>query len=442
MKLINIFSVRTKNFIYRQHWGDILLIVVLALAAGFASYQGAQLINPRMLLDKQTTDVWFHSDATRVFDDMTIYEIDHNRTNVHPLFLLIAFPPVYLLKTLSLEPITAVRIVIAIVAALWISSLFVLLRLIGCRRFDAALFGILGATSAAAVFWFVLPETYPFGSLSILLALNLVALTQHRYVSQLWYVLISALTLSLTVTNWMVGIFATIVNHRRKQSLLITLKAFCLVLVLVVVQKVIFPTSNAGFLKVIPTIQNEAADTVELGSGSETGVPLQVVKSFVLDTIVMPDIKLVENLKFSNWSRMTVQTSPPGSGSLWGHVAVVLWAALLGLGLWGFVSNTKHLRLRFVVGLSLFGQLALHAVYGLETFLYSLHFLPLLVVLAAFSTLTRARLLALVLAGAVVLSAGVNNGLQFSKFTEFSHGQGPLCASASVKCGVDSLITP
>ena len=62
--------------------------------------------------------------------------------------------------------------------------------------------------------------------------------------------------------------------------------------------------------------------------------------------------------------------------------------------------------------------------------------------LAAFSTLTRARVLALVLAGAVVLSAGVNNGLQFGKFTEFSHGYGPLCARASVKCGVDSLITP
>jgi len=63
---------------------------------------------------------------------------------------------------------------------LWFSSLFILLRLIGCRQFDAALFSILAATSAAAIFWFVIPETYSFGSLSILLALGLTALAQHQ----------------------------------------------------------------------------------------------------------------------------------------------------------------------------------------------------------------------------------------------------------------------
>jgi len=94
-----------------------------------------------------------------------------------------------------LEPITAVRIVIAAVASLWFSSLFILLRLIGCRQFDAALFSILAATSAAAMFWFVIPETYSFGSLSILLALGLTALAQHRKLSSLWYVVVSALTL-------------------------------------------------------------------------------------------------------------------------------------------------------------------------------------------------------------------------------------------------------
>jgi len=73
-----------------------------------------------------------------------------------------------------LEPITAVRIVIAAVALVQLAVH--LLRLIGCRQFDAALFSILAATSAAAMFWFVIPETYSFGSLSILLALGLTAL--------------------------------------------------------------------------------------------------------------------------------------------------------------------------------------------------------------------------------------------------------------------------
>jgi len=50
-------------------------------------------------------------------------------------------------------------------------------------------------------------------------------------------------------------------------------------------------------------------------------------------------------------------------------------------------STRKHLRLRVVLGLTILGQLALHTVYGNETFLYTLNFLPLLVVLAALSTL-------------------------------------------------------
>ena len=93
------------------------------------------------------------------------------------------------------------------------------------------------------------------------------------------------------------------------------------------------------------------------------------------------------------------------------------------------------------MGITLVGQLTLHILYGGETFLHSLHFLPFLIVLAALSTLTRARLVALLLAGTLVLSAGVNNGLQFRQATEFSHGRGPLCVP-SVKCGVNSKIIP
>src|SRR5207237_7945406 len=71
-----------------------------------------------------------------------------------------------------------------------------------------------------------------------------------------------------------------------------------------------------------------------------------------------------------------------------------------------------------VFGLDLVSQLILHVVYGSETFLYSLHFAPLLVVLAALSTLTQARPLALVLASILIVSTGYNNGLQFNKARE------------------------
>lgn len=402
---VKLFSLGT----LRQHWADIAIIIVLMFAAGFASYQGSQAVDPVILDEKTIVVKWFTADTMRVFANMTDRWSDHNRIKVHPLFSLLTFPPVYFLNTvLGIKAIAAVRIVIAAVASLWLGTLFLLLRLIGCQRFDATLFSLLAATSAAAVFWFVVPETYPFGSLSILFALCFVALGQYFKLSPLWYVLVSALTMSFTITNWMVGILVTVVNYSWKQALQISANAFCLVTLLWGLQKWFFP-SVEFFIG-----DREEKKYILL---SESGGPLQVIKSFVSHTMVMPATYVVN--RSNNWFGILTQASNPGSASLWGTFAVILWTALLGLGLWGLFSIRQHLKLRLVLGLALLGQLALHIVYGDETFLYSLHFAPLLIVLAALSTLTRARFLALALAGLLVISVGVNNSQQFTKSTDF-----------------------
>jgi len=80
-----------------------------------------------------------------------------------------------------------------------------------------------------------------------------------------------------------------------------------------------------------------------------------------------------------------------------------------------------HRPARAVLGLTFLGQLPLHLVYGSETFLYGLHFVPLLVVLAALSTQTPARPVALLLAGALVVTATTNNVTQFTKATSYLH---------------------
>jgi len=403
-----------------RYWHDVLIVVVLAMTIGLASYQGAQFINP-VIFDWDTDNVWFQADLPRVYGNMVTRGSHHYRTKVHPLFSLIAFSLTFVLRRgLGFEPVIAVKIMIAAVASLWISMLFILLRLIGCHRFDAMLFSMLAAISASAIFWFVVPETYSFGSLSILLSLAIVALAQYLRLSPLWYMVVSALTLSFTVTNWMAGILATIVNHPWKRSLQITINAFCLVVVLWGVQKVLFPTAEFFLGDHFIGDREEAAYVLT----PESGGPLHVVKSFVFHTMVMPTIEVVDKFDRPNWPIMSTQTSVLGSGSLWGVMASILWVILLSLGLWGLFSIREHLRLRLVLALTLLGQLALHTLYGDETFLYALHFGPLLVVLSALSTLTRARLVALISTGALILSAGLNNGLQFRKATEFfqSHG--------------------
>ena len=430
MKLSKLaFSVDRRSMpssLVRKHWQDLLFIVAIALVAGLVSYQGAYSINPALTWDKQTTDTWFNNDTTRTFDDMAVYAVDHYRTNLHPLFVMSTMPFVYALRGLfSWDAVTAVRVVLATNTSIWFGLLFITLRLIGCRRLEATLFSILAAVSAASVFWFTMPETYQFGSSTMLMGLGLVALAEYQKLSPLWYVLVGVLTLGITITNWMVGILAAFVKFRPKQAAVITVASFAIVAFLILVQKAILPAFNAGFLRLGVDAVNEAGTTGVLKA--EFGGPMTSIKSVIFDTMILPAIGLVKNTHgFPAWPIMSVQWSAPGSGSIWGAIAVVLWMALFSLGIWALFSIRQHRAFRLVLGLSLLGQIVLEAVYGDERFPHSTHILPFLILVAALSIFTRARVLALVLTGALILTAGANNALLFEQARAFTYNQGPL----------------
>lgn len=404
-KISKISIVRAPN----QYWMDILLSCLVAMIGGWFYYQNSQLLDPT-LLNEQASGVWFESDTSRVFANMTDPRSDHMRDKVHPLFSPIAYPLVQGIHLLTgTETITAMQLAGAVIASVWLGAFSLLLRLVGCRRPDTLVFSVLAAVSAAALFWFTVPETYPLGSLTIVLALGIVAVAEYQTLSRQWYIFVSAATLSITITNWMAGILATWVNHSRQRSLVITGSALFLVIVLWFGKQLVFDGSTVPFI---------SRDEVNYLFMPEAGGPLRVLQSLLAHTIVMPAIEVVNRYPLPHWPLLITQNSAPGSANLWGTIAVVLWMALLGLGIWSLFSLRQQLKLRIVLGLTLLGQLALHVAYGAETFLYALHVLPLIVLLAALSTLTRWRWLGLLLAVLVLLSAGVNNFQQFTRADE------------------------
>jgi hypothetical protein len=132
--------------------------------------------------------------------------------------------------------------------------------------------------------------------------------------------------------------------------------------------------------------------------------------------MVMPEIRVIEdNTVVDIRHRLSVQTSPVGSTGLRGVAAASLWIALLGLGVWALFALQDHARVRMALGVTVLGQIALHLIYGEETFLYSMHYMPLLVAIACLSTLTRARPLALTLAVCCVALTAVNNGAELER---------------------------
>ncbi len=382
---------------------DGLLVVTLGIAAGLLTFHNASRMSP-LVFSTRAQDLLFDADTADYVSMMTVREGPHGETKVHPLLTLFIYPPVKILRSvLDLEPTQAIRVTLALVAALWAGTLFGVLRLIGCREPDSAIFTLLGVVSAAAQFWFAVPETGSYGSLSILAAVGVMALAQRWKISELGYAAVSAFTLSTTVTNWMAGIFLSFINLPRRRALKLTAIAFGIVVALAGLQEAIFP--RADFF-----LQNPKKGAFLFHPRS--GGPVKIVPAFIFHTMIMPAI---ENTPKNGALRLTTQQLAPGSGSPWGRAAVWFWGALLGVGAWWAVSNARSSKLVQLVGFTLLGQLVLHLVFGKETFLQALHFLPLLIVLAAFGTFTRARPGVLLFAAALTVCAFINNQLIFEQ---------------------------
>jgi hypothetical protein len=424
--MLNFTAIYYRVFPYRR---DVIVAIALAAIAGIASYQVAQLTYPVNYIE----DVWFHGDCSLVFRLMVSPEADSYRRLRHPLFPAIAPALVHLLEIiLGINPNTAIKVILAAIASLWSGMLFLLLRLLNCRLFDTTLLSVLAAVSAAAMFWFVVPESYPFGSLTILLGLCLAVVAERHRLSAGWYVAANVLTMSITITNWMVGIFVTILNNSRQRSLQIMALALCLVAIALggyrVLRPFLFSNISSATTSVASTVATTAAIPPEADKlsvlkriiGFEfmfVSDPISTSRSFVFHTAIAPAFQVAQQ-----YNTLFTQSSPPGSGGTnWGEIAVLLWTALLGIGLAALFAIRKHRQLRIVLGLTLLGQLILHLIFGEETFLFSLHFLPLFVILLALSTLTKARPITLVLASMFVLSAGFNNALQLNKAINFLH---------------------
>lgn len=135
--------------------------------------------------------------------------------------------------------------------------------------------------------------------------------------------------------------------------------------------------------------------------------------------MVMPAIQIVEKFNVTTFLKMTVQYSNIGSSSIWGIIASVLWGILLAFGVFQFFNSKNNTKFKLILGLSILGQFALHLVYGDETFLYSLHYMPLLVTLASYSLKSKYRTIILVLTLCLIVTAGMNNFIQFGVAASF-----------------------
>ena len=343
-----------------------------------------------------THDTWFEGDLRRVYSNMVDRQSDHYRSKVHPLFSIVAYVMTWVpRRLLSIDPVLSVRIVGTAMAFIWGALLFALLQAIARSAWVALLLTLVGALSASFVFWATVPETYVFGSVSVLLAMLVATRPRENSVTAA-----IAATLAFTITNVMAGLATAIAALPWRRALQAAANALCIVVLLWGVQKYIIPSTQFFIGDKEEKDYMFRIDAARVAS---------VARSFVVTSMVMP-APTRERRYYQPEAILFTQRSPISNWP-----AAASWLALLALGIIGLRAAPELPALRIALVLTLLGQFALHVVYGEETFLYSLHFAPLLVLLAAFAFRTRWKIAAYVLAAVVLVAAGMNNVNQFDQ---------------------------
>lgn len=389
---------------------DPVACLVIGAVAGLWAFTMGGQITP-WISDYRFLDLWFQGDSPRAFANMTnLQNNPWSRDDLHPLFRLVTYPMTSAVAWLfSLSPEAAVRVVVSGVAGLWASGFYGLLRLMRLQHLEAMTYSFVLLTSAAFVFWSGLPETFLFGSLSLIMSMALLAAAERHRTSPALYVFNNLMTVGFVLTSALAGAATTLLRFCFKKALGIFAVSGGVCFGLWQLHKAIFPVDRATSHEFL----------LDQAAG-----PLQILASIFFHTLVMPEIKLTaadHSTPDFAW-RMTTQFSDPGTGGLLAQVAVVAWVGMLLLGAWSVVTMRTNVKLRLLLGIVGLGFLGAHLIFGDETFLYALQFAPLLVVLAAFAALGPMRRLSLALAFVFVLSAGIHNASQFQHASEYVRG--------------------
>ena len=357
-------------------WDALLAALLAALALMLLAALSRQL--PPQLFKPEGLDAWFQADLPRALANMVDSQSNHYRTKVHPIASILIHPLVAGLRVLwpGSDLQVAMRFA-ALVAALWVISFYALCRLLGTGRFVALGFSLLAIASAGFQFWFSVPETFGIGSLTLLWVLLVAALAVHRPVGDRLLVAASIASLSITVTNWVAGLALAVVQRPWRRAFAISAIAFVVVAVVSVAQRFLYRFAKFFFLG-----SREEADYVNL---EQSGTVLHKLAGMFWHPISVPEVLLAKASEAPKLNWLTVQLSAPGSGSWAGMLALGLWTLLLAAGVHGLLRSPQWHAFGKVLGLTLAAQVALHLIYGEETFLYAAHFLPLLMALAVFA---------------------------------------------------------
>jgi hypothetical protein len=357
------------------------------VAFAIACYALSLRIHPVLMDPTKGAWVWFESDLIRVSQSMISRFANNHDTDVHPIYAIFMYLPTKLMRILGASERMSTTLYLTIIAGLWGACLYSVFRGLGQLRKDALLMCLFAGSTSSAIFWCPVTEIYSTSALTG-----------------------TSATLSMTITNWMLGLTLTGTANPLRKFARISFDAFLIITLIFAFQKIILP--SAEFF--VPSISGE----MDYVFNDRAGSFLDKWRSFFIYSIAIPEVPFFPNPKFPEWMDSSIQLQPITALRAIGALGAALWVVMLTVGTFSAWRNPNHRS--YVLALCLFMafQILLHSVYGDETFIYSMNYVPTMIVLASFWLLGPWRQLGRIVVIVAILANLQNNLPEYLRVTD------------------------
>ena len=412
-------SVRHEEALRWNRW-DLVSFLFLALAAVLVARWSQDSLGTGIYA-KRYFDLWFSADQPRVLGNLTDPTYWDHRSYLHPLFKLLFYPITTLLTAAGLDNVKAAQHVVATSVGIGVSLFYAALRGLRLPPFPALIFSGCLLASAAFIHWSAIVETYPFAFLSLMMMFAILTCVDSRSTA-LWYAG-SLFTITITVTNWSFGLASTFFRLRFRSFLIVAVLTFCSAVALGYFQQFAFKDAKLLLFFDPANLSREQQWTQPAlqKSGMVQWNPAANLRSLLLyGAVAPPPEEISRKDSWHQYKAVDNQSVSPWQYTPLALAAVAAWIVLLTVGLWGATKHRAGRPVFFALATFLVGQVAMHLVYGDVTFLYSLHFFPALLGIAAFGWFSPARMVSLAAALLFLVAGAINNLQQFRAATEMA----------------------
>lgn len=331
---------------------------------------------------KENYNLLFDSDTARVLGDATEIYADHSRLDVHPLFVILVQPLCFLLTGIVQNKILAIIILSSLVSSLSVMFIYKIMRLVCNNEKINLLITLIYCLSFSNIIFTAGIETYNFAALFlIILFYILIKYLREKNIDSNKLIVLSLLglmSLSFTITNFIIYLIILFVlwifkKINIKKSIIIVIIPLVLLVGLSFTQKIIWQNTPI-ILKI--NVMNEKNNYAKF-SINKTNIK-NVIENDYINSIIGSNPELKTNFGI-NYNNVNYQISFTKTNIINLLFIGIFYLLIIFLVVHNFKDN---LSINIGLLLALGFNSVFHLVYGnSSTFLYSMHFLYLIILL-------------------------------------------------------------